>query len=252
MRNPTLLQCFHWYYPEGGKLWPELAERADGFNDIGINMVWLPPAYKGASGGYSVGYDSYDLFDQKGSIPTKYGDKAQLLAAIDALKRNDIAVLLDVVVNHKMGADEKEAIRVQRVNADDRTQIDEEIIECEGWTRYTFPARAGQYSQFIWDFKCFSGIDHIENPDEDGIFKIVNDYTGEGWNDQVDDELGNAPIQNVSVVSNVSSSYVTSYTNPAVPAGPTTNVFVPLPYRGLASCVPCLRYEAELEPPPIK
>lgn len=111
MRNPTLLQCFHWYYPEGGKLWPELAERADGFNDIGINMVWLPPAYKGASGGYSVGYDSYDLFDlgefdQKGSIPTKYGDKAQLLAAIDALKRNDIAVLLDVVVNHKMGADE--------------------------------------------------------------------------------------------------------------------------------------------------
>ncbi|MGQ7115134.1 hypothetical protein ACUOFC_58065, partial [Escherichia sp. TWPC-MK] len=22
MRNPTLLQCFHWYYPEGGKLWP--------------------------------------------------------------------------------------------------------------------------------------------------------------------------------------------------------------------------------------
>ena len=194
MRNPTLLQCFHWYYPEGGKLWPELAERADGFNDIGINMVWLPPAYKGASGGYSVGYDSYDLFDlgefdQKGSIPTKYGDKAQLLAAIDALKRNDIAVLLDVVVNHKMGADEKEAIRVQRVNADDRTQIDEEIIECEGWTRYTFPARAGQYSQFIWDFKCFSGIDHIENPDEDGIFKIVNDYTGEGWNDQVDDAV---------------------------------------------------------------
>ncbi|MCP6042925.1 alpha-amylase, partial [Klebsiella pneumoniae] len=56
MRNPTLLQCFHWYYPEGGKLWPELAERADGFNDIGINMVWLPPTYKGASGGYSVGY----------------------------------------------------------------------------------------------------------------------------------------------------------------------------------------------------
>ncbi len=53
------------------------------------------------------------------------------------------------------------------------------------------PARAGQYSQFIWDYKCFSGIDHIENPNEDGIFKIVNDYTGEGWNDQVDDEMGN-------------------------------------------------------------
>ncbi len=118
----------------------------------------MPPAYKGASGGYSVGYDSYDLFDsgefdQKGSIPTKYGDKAQLLAAIDALKRNDIAVLLDVVVNHKMGADEKKLFACS-VNADDRTQIDEEIIECEGWTRYTFPARAGQY-------RSLSGISNV-------------------------------------------------------------------------------------------
>ncbi|MFK5551349.1 hypothetical protein, partial [Klebsiella pneumoniae] len=34
------------------------------------------------------------------------GDKAQLLAAINALKEHNIAVLLDVVVNHKMGADE--------------------------------------------------------------------------------------------------------------------------------------------------
>lgn len=112
------------------------------------------PAYKGASGGYSVGYDSYDLFDlgefdQKGTVATKYGDKNQLLAAIDALKHNDIAVLLDVVVNHKMGADEKEAIRVQRVNAEDRTQIDDEIIECEGWTRYTFlPAQASIHNSF--------------------------------------------------------------------------------------------------------
>ncbi|WP_237931467.1 alpha-amylase [Buttiauxella sp. S19-1] len=196
MRNPTLLQFFHWYYPGGGKLWAEVAERAATLNDIGVNMVWLPPAYKGSSGGYSVGYDSYDLFDlgefdQKGSVPTKYGDKAQLLAAIKALQENDISVLLDVVVNHKMGADEKERIRVNRVNEQNRNEIDDGVIECEAWTRYTFPVRAGKYSQFIWDYKCFSGVDHIENPTEGGIFKIINDYTGEGWNDQVDDELGN-------------------------------------------------------------
>lgn len=146
--NPTLLQCFHWYYPAGGELWREVTALAPNLNEIGINMIWLPPACKGASGGYSVGYDTYDLFDlgefdQKGSIATKYGDKAQLLEAIDALKSNDIAVLLDVVVNHKMGADEKEPVRVQRVNEQDRTQIDDEVIECEAWTRYTFPARAG-------------------------------------------------------------------------------------------------------------
>jgi len=85
MKNPTLLQCFHWYYPTGGELWPEVEALAPSLNEIGINMVWLPPAYKGASGGYSVGYDTYDLFDlgefdQKGSVATKYGDKAQLLA----------------------------------------------------------------------------------------------------------------------------------------------------------------------------
>ena len=196
MNNPTLLQTFHWYYPDGGKLWPELQARAASLRDLGINMVWLPPAYKGASGGYSVGYDTYDLFDlgefdQKGSVATKYGDKDQLHAAIDALHSHGIAVLLDVVVNHKMGADEKEAIRVNRVNEQDRTQIDDTVLECEAWTRYTFPARQGKYSKFIWDFKCFSGIDHIENPTEDGVFKIINDYTGEGWNDQVDDEMGN-------------------------------------------------------------
>ena len=196
MRNPTLLQCFHWYYPTGGELWQEVEALAPNLNEIGINMIWLPPAYKGASGGYSVGYDSYDLFDlgefdQKGSVATKYGDKTQLLAAIDALKKNQIAVLLDVVVNHKMGADEKEQIKVQRVDEQDRTQISDEIIECEAWTKYTFPVRGGQYSKFVWDYKCFSGVDHIENPDEDGIFKVVNDYTGEGWSEQVDGEMGN-------------------------------------------------------------
>ncbi|WP_213716421.1 alpha-amylase [Cedecea lapagei] len=196
MTNPTLLQFFHWYTSGDGTLWSEVADRAASLSDIGINMVWLPPAYKGSAGGYSVGYDSYDLFDlgefdQKGSVATKYGDKAQLLAAIKALRDNGVSVLLDVVVNHKMGADEKEHIRVNRVNVDNRNEISPEVIDCEAWTRYTFPARAGQYSQFIWDYKCFSGVDHIENPDEDGIFKIVNDYTGDGWNDQVDDELGN-------------------------------------------------------------
>ncbi len=91
MKNPTLLQCFHWYYPAGGELWREVTALAPNLNEIGINMIWLPPACKGASGGYSVGYDTYDLFDlgefdQKGSIATKYGDKAQLLEAIDASK----------------------------------------------------------------------------------------------------------------------------------------------------------------------
>lgn len=196
MPNPTILQFFHWYYPDGGRLWPEAAERAGYLAETGITMVWLPPAYKGAAGGYSVGYDTYDLFDlgefeQKGTRATKYGDKEALQAAIQQLKEQGIAVILDVVLNHRMGADDKEAVRVNRVNEDNRNEIDPAVIDAEAWTRFTFPGRQGRYSEFIWDFKCFSGVDHIENPDEDGIFKIVNDYTGEGWSEQVDDEHGN-------------------------------------------------------------
>ncbi|WP_313620441.1 alpha-amylase family glycosyl hydrolase, partial [Pantoea septica] len=112
-------------YPDGGQLWPEVAEKAAWLSEIGITMTWLPPAYKGEAGGYSVGYDSYDLFDlgefdQKGSVATKYGDKQQLQAAVEALRAHNLGVLLDVVVNHKMGADEKERVRVNRVNPDNR------------------------------------------------------------------------------------------------------------------------------------
>lgn len=46
MKNPTLLQCFHWYYPTGGELWPEVEALAPSLNEIGINMVWLPPLTK--------------------------------------------------------------------------------------------------------------------------------------------------------------------------------------------------------------
>lgn len=196
MQNPTLLQFFHWYYPDGGKLWPEAAERAAWLGEIGISAVWLPPAYKGESGGYSVGYDTYDLFDlgefdQKGSQATKYGDKAQLLNAVDKLRQHNVGVIMDVVLNHKMGADEKETMAVNRVNPDNREEISSEEIVAEAWTKFSFPVRNGQYSKFVWDYKCFNGVDHIENPDENGLFKIVNDYTGDGWNDQVDGELGN-------------------------------------------------------------
>ncbi|WP_145518904.1 alpha-amylase [Yersinia bercovieri] len=196
MKNPTIFQFFHWYYPDGGKLWQEVSERAEHISQLGINFVWLPPAYKGASGGYSVGYDTYDLFDlgefdQKGTRATKYGDKEGLLNAINRLKEVDIKVLFDVVFNHKMGADEKEQVSVRKVNPENRTEIDDEVIEAQAYTRFTFPGRHQTYSSFIWDKQCFSGVDYIEEPSDEGIFKIVNSYSDEGWNSEVDDELGN-------------------------------------------------------------
>ncbi|WP_145537966.1 alpha-amylase [Yersinia alsatica] len=196
MKNPTIFQFFHWYYPDGSKLWQEVSERAEHIHNIGINVVWLPPANKGASGGYSVGYDTYDLFDlgefdQKGTQATKYGDKDGLLNAINRLKEMDIKVLSDVVFNHKMGADEKEPVSVRKANPENRTEIDDEVIDAQAYTRFTFPGRHEAYSSFIWDKQCFTGVDYIEDPTDEGIFKILNDYSDEGWNTEVDDELGN-------------------------------------------------------------
>lgn len=196
MAAGTLLQFFHWYYPDGGQLWRDVAEKADSLAAMGITDVWLPPAYKGAAGGYSVGYDAYDLFDlgefdQKGSIATKYGDRAGLEHASGTLRDRGLRVIHDVVFNHKMGADERESVRVRRVNPDDRTQIEDEAFPAEAYTRFTFPGRQGQYSKFIWDVKCFSGVDVIQNPDESGIFRLVNEYGDGEWNEEVDAENGN-------------------------------------------------------------
>ena len=110
MTNKTMMQFFEWYLPENQLHWKRTAAQAEELGRIGINMVWLPPAYKGAAGAASVGYDVYDMydlgeFDQKGTAATKYGTKGEYLTAVEALKRNGISVLCDVVLNHRMGAD---------------------------------------------------------------------------------------------------------------------------------------------------
>lgn len=191
----TLIQHFHWYTPGGG-LWKEVADKAKWLAEIGITDVWLPPATKGASGPHSVGYDAYDLFDlgefdQKGGVATKYGTRAELEAATKALREAGLKVIFDVVFNHKMGADETERVTVRRANPDNRTEIEEQSFQASAYTRFTFPGRQGKHSAFIWDARCFSGVDHIEDPTEDGVFKLVNEYGDGEWNTEVDLENGN-------------------------------------------------------------
>ncbi|HSC36838.1 MAG TPA: alpha-amylase, partial [Chitinophagaceae bacterium] len=195
MLNGTMMQYFHWYYPDGGKLWKEVKENANELAAMGINALWLPPAYKGMAGAHTNGYDVYDLydlgeFDQKGTIATKFGTKAGYIEAIKALHEKGIQVYADVVLNHKGGADEKEKIQVIRANPEDRTQFDGDPFSIEAYTKFTFPGRKGKYSAFIWDFHCFSGIDYAEDLDEKGVFSIVNEY-GKDWEEVVGNEKGN-------------------------------------------------------------
>ncbi|HKG05177.1 MAG TPA: alpha-amylase [Pedobacter sp.] len=195
MENFTMLQFFEWYFPANGSLWKHFKEQAPGLKGIGIDTVWLPPAHKGAAGGESTGYDSYDLydlgeFDQKGSVATKYGTKQELIDAIAAGKEAGLQVYADIVLNHMGGGDEKETVMARKVNPDNRNEIISEPYEIEAYTKFTFPGRKGEFSQFVWDYNCFSGVDFDERSGENGIFSIQNE-NGEGWQDVMDDEFGN-------------------------------------------------------------
>lgn len=192
--NPTMIQFFHWYSEGDCKLYDQIKESATYLNDLGISAVWLPPAYKSDGGGYSVGYDPYDLFDlgefdQKGTVPTKYGTKDQYLDCCTTLQAYEISVIADIVLNHKAGGDEKEKFLAVKVDPENRQQNLSEPMEIESYTKFTFPGRGGQYSDFEWNFQCFSGVDYAEG-EEDGIYQIINDH-GEGWEEMIDDEKGN-------------------------------------------------------------
>ena len=190
--NPILLQGFAWDLAADSSHWRLLADNAALLADAGFTAVWLPPAYKGQAGvddvGYGV-YDTYDLgeFDQKGSVATKYGTKDEYLAAVEALHAAGIAVVADIVLNHRMGADATEVVRAFPVDPEDRRRPIGPAEEITAWTRYTFPGRAGAYSDFTWDWTCFHGTDWDEARHQQGVWL----FEGKQWNENVNDELGN-------------------------------------------------------------
>lgn len=195
MENAVMLQYFHWYIPTDGNFWNKLKEDAPALAAKGINAVWLPPAFKAAAGGYSVGYDVYDLydlgeFDQKGTIKTKYGSKEEYKAAVEAAHAAGLMVYADIVVNHMGGADEKELLQARKVDPENRNEFISEAYDIEAYTKFTFPGRQQKYSDFIWDHRCFSGTDYDDLKKESGIFSIIND-AGADWEEMVDDEKGN-------------------------------------------------------------
>lgn len=195
MQNGTMMQFFHWYAPGGGQFWNFFREQIPYLNKLGVNAIWLPPAFKGTKGGYSEGYDIYDLydmgeFDQKGSIPTKYGTKEEYITAVKAAQEAGLQVYADIVLNHLGGGDEKELIRAVKMDPENRTQPLGEPYDIEAYTKFTYPGRQGKYSVFEWNYTCFSGVDFDDRTKETAVFKILNDFGAE-WEPMVTDEKGN-------------------------------------------------------------
>ena len=192
MKNGTMMQYFEWYLPSDGSLWNQLSEKAPALAEAGITAVWLPPAYKDAYGTNGVGYAVYDLydlgeFDQKGSVATKYGTKAEYLAAIHTCQEYGIDVYADIVLNHKIGADGTEIINAEECNTGNREQETTGIEQITAWTIFNFPGRKGRYSDFVWTSKCFDGVDWDDKQKKNSIYL----FEGKEWDKDVDPENGN-------------------------------------------------------------
>lgn len=195
MLKGIMLQYFHWYTPGDGNLWKEIKSNAPMLAEMGFTALWLPPAFKAANGGYSTGYDVYDLydlgeFDQKGTVRTKYGSKEEYIEAIEAIQANGMQAIVDIVLNHKAGGDEIERIRVAKVNPDNRNEDISDVFEIDAFTKFTFPGRNKKYSDFEWNSTCFTGVDYAHDLSEDAIFRIVKDGQV-SWQGMIDDEKGN-------------------------------------------------------------
>ncbi len=104
--DSVVFQAFYWEVPTGGIWYDRITEEAPGVKQAGFTHFWFPPPTKGASGGYSMGYDLYDNYDlgqynQKGTVETRFGSLAELQRAAAACEN----VLLDLVANHMVGAE---------------------------------------------------------------------------------------------------------------------------------------------------
>ena len=95
----AMLQLFNVSWSDMTKKMPEIAE-------AGYDSLWLPNPAKGESGSYSAGYDLFDPVDlgdknQRSTIATQWGTKAQLLQLVQTAHRFGIRVYFDNVMNHR-------------------------------------------------------------------------------------------------------------------------------------------------------
>ena len=109
----VMLQAFFWDCPRRDhkefQWWEYVCQQVPSLADVGFTSLWLPPVHKaGNLNGPSMGYDPYDYydlgeFDQKGSVPTWFGTRSQLLDLIRTAHGHGMSVIADVVINHNSG-----------------------------------------------------------------------------------------------------------------------------------------------------
>ena len=114
--DDVMMQAFYWDVPvddqaKDGTWWDHLSSLAPELRTAGVSSLWTPIPAKGNWGIYDSGYGIYDHYDlgnyeQKGTIETRYGSRAELEQMIATMHKAGIKVYSDVVLNHLYGGDE--------------------------------------------------------------------------------------------------------------------------------------------------
>jgi Alpha amylase, catalytic domain. len=114
--DDVMMQAFYWDVPvddqaKNGTWWDHLSSLVPELKAAGISSLWTPIPAKGNWGIYDSGYGIYDHYDlgnyeQKGTVETRYGSRAELEQMIGVMHKAGIKVYSDVVLNHLYGGDE--------------------------------------------------------------------------------------------------------------------------------------------------
>ncbi|PPQ82627.1 LOW QUALITY PROTEIN: hypothetical protein CVT26_001438 [Gymnopilus dilepis] len=193
--NPLMIQFFTWdcLHPTLS-WWKHFEEEVPRLAELGITQVWLPPPNKAAEP-KGRGYDAYDLWDlgefkQKGTVKTRWGTREELLQGCKVAQEHGIDILIDAVLNHKLGADRTEAFQAVPVNGENRLKDTGRPREIEGWTAFDYPGRGDKYSTLKWRHEHFTGVDWDHKTRTKDIYRITAPGH-KGWSRNVDSELGN-------------------------------------------------------------
>jgi alpha-amylase len=73
------------------------------------------------------------------------------------------------------------------VDSHNRNEKIDEPQDVDCWTKFFFPGRQKKYSEFIWDWHCFTGV----SSDPETVYLILNEHTNGQWEDMIENEMGN-------------------------------------------------------------
>ena len=107
------------------------------------------------------------------------------LNEIQAPLKEAVAPLTDIKkdIDSSMRDVTKSFTGIGKTNKEEAAKKLAETEEITAWTRYTFPGRAGAYSDFTWDWTCFHGTDWDEARHLAGVWL----FEGKQWSEHVTD-----------------------------------------------------------------